>query len=116
MNSTSAAAAPGQHETRPGDCAEPCEADAFAYATLYSLTAATSRSGGLHRGNLAVLIRYWTKEEGAAKIRWGVGGDFMRCVRHLSKYVPPNQVKGFCARLHKRATGKWPGPGRARAH
>ena len=86
--------------------------DAFSYGVIYSLTAATSRSGGLVRGNLATLIRYWTREEGAAKIRWGSGGDYMRCVRSLSKYVPPNQVHGFCARLHKRATGKWPGRGR----
>lgn len=113
MTSTSAVT---EHGTAPADTAEAPGEDAFTYGTLYSLTAATSRSGGLHRGNLAVLIRYWTKEEGAAKIRWGSGGDFMRCVRQLSKYVPPNQVQGFCARLHKRATGKWPGPGRARAH
>lgn len=81
------------------------------YASLYTVTAA-SRPGGLHRGNLAVLIRYWTRGEGRAKIRFGTGGDFNRCVQHLSKYVPPNQVKGFCARLHKIATGKWPGRGR----
>jgi hypothetical protein len=83
----------------------------ISYASLYTVQAA-SRSGGLHRGNLAVLIRYWTVGEGRAKIGWGTGGDFNRCVRRLSKYVPPGQVKGFCARLHKKATGKWPGPGR----
>ncbi len=77
--------------------------------------AGSSRSGGAHRGNLAVLIRYWTVGKGLsgrAKIGWGAAGDFNRCVRRLSKYVPPGQVKGFCARLHKRATGKWPGRGR----
>jgi len=81
-------------------------------AELYALVGAGSRSGGFHRGNLAVLIRYWTVGEGRAKIGWGSGGDFMRCVTRLSKYVPPGQVKGFCARLHKKATGSWPGPGR----
>lgn len=81
------------------------------YASLYQLSAA-SRSGGLARGNLAVLIRYWTREAGAAKVGWGRSGDLLRCFRLLARYVPPNQVKGFCARLHKRATGKWPGPGR----
>lgn len=85
--------------------------DEIDYTTLYTVTAAT-RPGGLRRGNLAVLIRYWTRGEGRAKIRFGTPGDFNRCVRHLSKYVPPNQVKGFCARLHKIATGQWPGRGR----
>jgi hypothetical protein len=94
-----------------GHAPDPPVADESEFAALYALTA-TSRSGGLHRGNLAVLIRYWTRGEGAIKIGWNRGGDFMRCVRLLSKYVPPGQVKGFCARLHKRATGKWPGPGR----
>lgn len=90
----------------------PDEADEeITYASIYQLTAA-SRSGGLVRGNLAVLIRYWTRGKGAARIGWGRGGDFMRCVRLLARYVPPNQVKGFCARLHRRATGTWPGPGR----
>lgn len=83
----------------------------FSYADIYHLTAA-SRSGGLQRGNLAVLIRYWTRGRGAGRIGWGRGGDFMRCVRLLARYVPPNQVKGFCARLHRRVTGSWPGPGR----
>lgn len=82
------------------------------YGSLYTLTAAPGEGGG----NLAVLIRYWTVGKGRAKIRWGSGGDFDRCVKRLSKYVPPNQVHGFCARLHKRATGKWPGRGRGRAH
>jgi hypothetical protein len=85
--------------------------DEISYASLYTVTAAT-RPGGLKRGNLAVLIRYWTRGEGRAKIRFGTGGDFNRCLRHLSKYVPPNEVQGFCARLHKIATGQWPGRGR----
>lgn len=78
------------------------------YRDLYGLTAA-SRPGGAARGNLAVLIRYWTVGKGRARIRWGTGGDFNRCVRILSRYVPPAQVHGFCAKLHKRTTGKWPG-------
>lgn len=55
------------------------------------------------------LMEYWSKGEGAAKIRWGVPGDFDRCVEHLSKYVPPTMVKGLCSNLHKRATGARPG-------
>lgn len=50
---------------------------------------------------------YWSKGEGAAKIRWGVEGDFDRCVRHLRKYV--SDPKGYCAEMHKLATGFTPG-------
>lgn len=55
------------------------------------------------------LMRYWAKGAGAAKIRWGVPGDFDRCVVELGKYVSPGTVKGLCANLHHRATGAWPG-------
>lgn len=55
------------------------------------------------------LMRYWAHGVGAAKIGWGVDGDFDRCVLHLSKYVSPGVVKGLCANLHHRATGAWPG-------
>jgi len=58
------------------------------------------------------LRTYWTRGKGAARIRWGVGGDFTRCQRALSKYVKPGQVDGLCANLHKLATGTWPGRGR----
>lgn len=54
------------------------------------------------------LMRYWTSGPGAAKIAWGTDGSFDRCVVQLGKYVSPGQVKGLCARLHKRATGEWP--------
>lgn len=57
------------------------------------------------RGNAATLRRYWTRGEGAAKIRWGTGGDFNRCVRHLRKYI--RDPKGYCALRHKEATGMW---------
>lgn len=56
------------------------------------------------------LRRYWTRGPGAAKIRWGTGGDFMRCVRQLRKYV--RDPKGLCAVYHRIAIGKWPGRGR----
>jgi hypothetical protein len=52
------------------------------------------------------LINYWTRGEGAAKIRWGVDGSFSRCVRHLSSKV--RDPKGLCAELHHEATGEWP--------
>lgn len=55
------------------------------------------------------LKQYWEHGAGAAKIRWGEPGDFDRCVTELSKYLPPGQVKGYCANRHKGATGGWPG-------
>lgn len=98
-------------DDQQGEHVHDVDPDQISYASLYTVTAAT-RPGGAARGNLAVLIRYWTRGEGRARIRWGSGGDFIRCVRQLSKYVPVNQVHGFCARLHRIATGSWPGPGR----
>jgi hypothetical protein len=56
----------------------------------------------------AQLVTYWARGEGAAKIRWGTGGDFGRCERALRKYLRPDQLGGACANLHKIATGKWP--------
>lgn len=63
------------------------------------------------KGNEETLIRYWTEGEGAAKIRWGQPHDFDRCVDLVTTEahgkVP--DVKGYCANLHKRALGVWPG-------
>jgi hypothetical protein len=58
--------------------------------------------------NTERLMRYWAHGVGAAKIRWGVPGDFDRCLSHLTKYFPQD-AKGLCANLHHRATGAWPG-------
>lgn len=55
------------------------------------------------------LRRYWTRGAGAAKIRWGTSGDFMRCVRHLGKYV--EDPKGLCNVYHRSAVGAPPGKG-----
>lgn len=52
------------------------------------------------------LRAYWTRGEGAVKIRWGTDGSFDRCVRQLGKYVRDPQ--GLCAEYHKEATGEWP--------
>lgn len=59
------------------------------------------------------LLRYWLHGKGAAKIRWGTKGDFMRCVRHIRKYFPKNP-KGECANLHHEKLGTWPGKHRGR--
>lgn len=75
---------------------------------------ARGSSGGLKRaagvgkgGNAETLRRYWAEGEGAAKIRWGVGGDWYRCVKHLRKYMG-TRAKGYCNLLHKRALGFYP--------
>lgn len=52
------------------------------------------------------LRNYWTKGEGAAKIRWGTDGSFNRCVSQLGEHVRDPQ--GLCAEYHKAATGEWP--------
>lgn len=57
----------------------------------------------------AQLVRHWTKGPGGAEIGWRTKGAFRRCEIALKgKGVPANQVPGACARLHKKATGKWP--------
>lgn len=59
--------------------------------------------------NTERLKSYWTHGEGAAKIRWGEGGDWERCVREVTKAVKgkmsPEDIKGFCENRHKEATG-----------
>lgn len=57
----------------------------------------------------AQLRRYWTRGPGAAKIGWGTGGDFLRCVAQLGKYV--SDPKGLCNVYHVAATGSPPGKG-----
>jgi hypothetical protein len=61
-----------------------------------------------NRGNAEELRKYWTVGKGAAKIRWGTGGDWTRCVRQLEKYMGP-RAKGYCALRHKEVTGMWTG-------
>lgn len=64
------------------------------------------------RGMPLQLQRYWLTGKGAAKIRWNVPGDFLRCVRQLTKYFPKDP-KGLCNILHQKATGGAPGHGSA---
>jgi hypothetical protein len=68
-------------------------------------------------GSESKLVKYWTAGEGAAKIRWGEDGDFNRCVRLVNeaivkgggKPMADHMIKGFCANLHRAATGASPG-------
>jgi len=55
------------------------------------------------------LHAYWTRGKGAAKIRWGMPGDFTRCTRQLAKYVNPYFLYRTCAQWHHDALGYWPG-------
>lgn len=58
----------------------------------------------------ARIRRYWVRGQGAAKIKWGVPGDFNRCRMQLAKYVQnPDWLAGLCANMHKEAIGVWPG-------
>ena len=59
--------------------------------------------------NTERLMAYWAEGEGAAKIQWGVPGDFARCEAELGKHVSPSIVAGLCSNLHQRATGARPG-------
>lgn len=59
-------------------------------------------------GDAEKLRQYWLHGPGAAKIRWGTPGDFTRCVRHLTKYMP-GRAEGYCQRLHHRANGYYTG-------
>jgi hypothetical protein len=56
----------------------------------------------------AKLRAYWTRGEGAAKIRWGAPGDFKRCVKHMRKFVGV-RAEGLCNIYHRSALGVAPG-------
>lgn len=60
-------------------------------------------------GNAETLRRYWTVGAGGIKIAWGTPGDWTRCVRYVSDYMSKDEAEGYCARLHRRTTGMWPG-------
>ena len=59
-------------------------------------------------GDAEKLRRYWTVGAGGLAIRWNTPGDFGRCVKKLERHMP-GRAEGYCARLHKRATGVYPG-------
>ena len=81
------------------------------FKAVFSVVAA----GGMdrNRGQADKLRKYWTVGKGAAKIRWGMGGDWTRCVKNLSKYMGPRS-KGYCALRHKEMNGVWTGDKRHR--
>lgn len=52
---------------------------------------------------------YWVRGPGAAKIGWGIPGDFNRCRMNLAQYIKPQHLAGYCANRHYDALGFWPG-------
>jgi len=87
---------------------------ALRHAASFGITSNPSTHDGpgwiTNPDNTQRLRDFWTKGEGAAKIRWGQAGDFNRCRRQLAKYVPnPDYLAGTCANLHYVALGVWPG-------
>lgn len=59
------------------------------------------------------LRRYWSTGRGGAKIRWNTPHDWVRCYRHLRKYMGL-RAKPYCQNLHRRNTGMWTGDRRNR--
>jgi hypothetical protein len=78
---------------------------------LWQFTAAGNNQTGI--GSAERLRMYWTVGKGGIKIRWNTPGDWTRCHRHLRKYLG-ERSKGYCANLHHRMTGMWPGDRRNR--
>lgn len=74
-----------------------------------------SRSGGRSGAGSAMpgqLQRSYLTGKVAPRIRWGVAGDWRRCVRQARVHGMGSKAEGACARLHRKATGQWPGRGR----
>lgn len=65
------------------------------------------------------LQRYWqdvpTEKGKVAGIAWHVGSHktspFYRCVARVTKFMTPEQAKGYCAKRFHAVRGKWPGEG-----
>jgi hypothetical protein len=96
----------------------------FEYALEHGLVASAFAPGTkdgpgwiTHPTATARIRRYWVRGKGAAKIRWGVPGDFNRCRMQLAKYVQnPDWLAGLCANMHKEAIGVWPGQEKGGRH
>lgn len=88
------------------------EANAIVAAAVAEFAPGTKDGPGwiTHPIPTSRIRKYWVSGEGAAKIRWGVPGDFNRCRTQLAKYVQnPDWLAGLCANMHKEALGVWPG-------
>lgn len=56
-------------------------------------------------------LRAWAiSPTGGGKVfQWGTPGDFRRCTDFYADKIPHHMIDGWCARLHKLATGASPG-------
>jgi hypothetical protein len=83
-------------------------------------------TGGAQRHPVSTerLMIFWAEGPGAARIKWGVPGDFDRCIVEIQKAVtdggkpplPDRVIKGLCSNLHQRATGARPGHAASEQH
>jgi 8-oxo-dGTP pyrophosphatase MutT (NUDIX family) len=68
------------------------------------------------KGSAEVLREYWTREghpgpthwANEEEIRWGEGGDFMRCVAQLTPHIGAEGALGYCNLRHHERLGYWP--------
>ncbi|AYB69194.1 hypothetical protein KNU10_gp21 [Gordonia phage Foxboro] len=74
------------------------------------MSSSSSRAKGKASDGASLKI-YWSTGKGGAKIKWNTPGDMTRCVRYIRKYAEKEgfSAEGFCARLHKKMTGVYPG-------
>jgi hypothetical protein len=55
-------------------------------------------------------LRAWAVGPAGQKhFRWGTPGDFARCEKFYADKLRPDMIPGWCANLHKLATGATPG-------
>lgn len=69
------------------------------------------------------LLKYWTVGAGGQKIRWGVPGDFNRCVVNIQSEasesghpLSEHEIHGLCSTLHEITTGARPGHAPGEGH
>lgn len=88
-----------------------------ATVTVTTFTPQGKAAGGVdkNRGGAEKLRRYWVRGAGAAKIQWGVPGDFDRCVALLTEHMGA-RAKGYCNLRHQDAVGAPPGQGHGKSH
>lgn len=60
-------------------------------------------------GNVEKLRQWAVSGAGAIHFAWGTPGDFARCQAFYKGKMPAKMVDGWCANLHKLATGARPG-------
>jgi len=55
------------------------------------------------------LKRWAISGAGAAIFDWGTPGDYDKCLAFYADKMSPGMIHGWCATLHKEATGASPG-------